>query len=65
MDLQRLAVHGDLAASGLRLGVAANVAANAAPLLAVEPWAGRLSVKSPSCGIHSLRHTSQRPWGSR
>ena len=45
--------------AGCGLGVAAKVAANAAPLLAVELRVVRLSVKVPSCGIHSLRHTSQ------
>ena len=48
-----------LAPVGSGLGVASNAAWNSAPLAAVEPLAGRLSVNSPSCGMHSLRHTSQ------
>ena len=40
------------------LGVSARLAANAAPLEAVEPLAGIVSTNCPSCGTHSWRHTN-------
>ncbi len=44
-------------ASGL--GCALRAASNAGPFSAVELRSGSLSENSPSCGMHSTRHTSQ------
>ena len=45
--------------AGSACGSALRAASNAAALSPVEPRTGIFSVKSPSCGTHSLRHTSQ------